>query len=332
MHVWDGECHVHAGIRPSDIARRARRPPGRRLPHPPRVRLLDVGHGVRRRRRRRPRGRAHALDRRDARLRRGARGRRARTAIVATETGMLHPLRMAAPDVDFIAANEAATLPLHEDDHAAEAARPLRDLSGEVKVAGGLAERARIPIERMVAIGVGDLGRRVRAARRLDGRSSRARPRSRSPVLASSRRGVPGTRSPGSSSWWLRDRRSGDRRRAWPLWRVVADTRSRWEPAAVAPATEPARPSSTRAPEAGRSSAPVSSRSACRRADRGRSGRLSPRRTSTASRRRWSAWTGSPPGLEGRSSRRGCPRAEAAGQGVRRHVAVTTWPCARRHR
>ena len=31
------------------------------------------------------------------------------TAIMATETGMLHPLRMAAPDVDFIAANERAS-------------------------------------------------------------------------------------------------------------------------------------------------------------------------------------------------------------------------------
>ena len=30
------------------------------------------------------------------------------TAIVATETGMLHPLRQAAPGVDFVAANEAA--------------------------------------------------------------------------------------------------------------------------------------------------------------------------------------------------------------------------------
>jgi quinolinate synthase len=29
----------------------------------------------------------------------------------------------------------------------------LRDLSGEVKVDPGLAERARVPIERMVAIG-----------------------------------------------------------------------------------------------------------------------------------------------------------------------------------
>jgi quinolinate synthase len=38
MHVWDGECHVHAGIRPRDIAERPRRAPGRGLPHPPRVR------------------------------------------------------------------------------------------------------------------------------------------------------------------------------------------------------------------------------------------------------------------------------------------------------
>ena len=53
-----------------------RGPPGRRLPHPPRVRLLDVGHGVRRRGRRRLRGRPHALHGRDARLR--ARARRPR--------------------------------------------------------------------------------------------------------------------------------------------------------------------------------------------------------------------------------------------------------------
>jgi quinolinate synthase len=74
-------------------------------------------------------------------------------AIVATEIGMLHPLREAAPHVDFVAANRAAscrymkmiTLP------------KLRDalLNGEpqVKVPEHIAERARLPIERMVAIG-----------------------------------------------------------------------------------------------------------------------------------------------------------------------------------
>ena len=75
------------------------------------------------------------------------------TAIMATETGMLHPLRMAAPDVEFIAANERAscrymkmiTLPKLRD--------ALRDMSGVVKVPEAVAERARLPIERMVAIG-----------------------------------------------------------------------------------------------------------------------------------------------------------------------------------
>ena len=75
------------------------------------------------------------------------------TAIVATETGMLHPLRAAAPDVDFIAANEAAscrfmkmiTLPKLRD--------ALRDGRHEVRVPAAIADRARVAIERMVAIG-----------------------------------------------------------------------------------------------------------------------------------------------------------------------------------
>jgi quinolinate synthase len=66
---------------------------------------------------------------------------------------MLHQLRMAAPDVDFIAANERAscrymkmiTLPKLRD--------CLRDMTGEVKVPEAIAERARVPIERMVALG-----------------------------------------------------------------------------------------------------------------------------------------------------------------------------------
>ncbi len=47
--------------------------PGRRLPDPPRVRLHDERDGVRRRRRHLRRGRAHALDRRHAPLRRAGR-------------------------------------------------------------------------------------------------------------------------------------------------------------------------------------------------------------------------------------------------------------------
>jgi quinolinate synthase len=72
---------------------------------------------------------------------------------MATEVGMLHPLQMAAPQVDFVAANEKAscrymkmiTLPKLRD--------ALRDGKHEVKVPEAIAERARVPIDRMVAIG-----------------------------------------------------------------------------------------------------------------------------------------------------------------------------------
>src|SRR5947209_126287 len=152
MHVWDGECHVHAGIRPDDIASvRAAHPDADFLIHPEcgcstsvmeYVAAGDIsGEGV------------HMLSTGGmlgyARSRAGG---PPSTAIVATETGMLHPLRQAAPDTEFIAANEAAhcrfmkmiTLPKLRD--------ALRDRIHEVKVPPEVADRARLPIERMVAI------------------------------------------------------------------------------------------------------------------------------------------------------------------------------------
>src|SRR5205085_11067444 len=74
------------------------------------------------------------------------------TAIMATETGMLHPLRQANPDVDFVAANEAASCRFMKMITLTGLRDALRDLKHEVKVAPAVAERARLPIERMVAI------------------------------------------------------------------------------------------------------------------------------------------------------------------------------------
>jgi quinolinate synthase len=149
MHVWDGECHVHAGIRPDDIgAVRAAHPGADFLIHPEcgcstsvmeYVAAGDVdAEGV------------HMLS--TGGMLRYAEEHHGGTAIVATETGMLHPLREAAPDTEFIAANEAAhcrfmkmiTLPKLRDS--------LRDGVHEVKVPAEIADRARVPIERMVAI------------------------------------------------------------------------------------------------------------------------------------------------------------------------------------
>jgi quinolinate synthase len=151
MHVWDGECHVHAGIRPRDIAgMRAAHPGADLLIHPEcgcstsvmeYVAAGDVD----------PQG-VHMLST-GGMLAWAAQAPAGTTAIMATETGMLHPLQAARPDIDFVAANEAAscrymkmiTLPKLRD--------ALRDLSPVVRVPPEIAERARRPIERMVAIG-----------------------------------------------------------------------------------------------------------------------------------------------------------------------------------
>jgi quinolinate synthase len=74
-------------------------------------------------------------------------------AIVATETGMLYPLQMAAPDVDFIPANRAASCRYMKMITLTKLRDSLRDLKHEVKVPEEVAVKARIPIERMVAIG-----------------------------------------------------------------------------------------------------------------------------------------------------------------------------------
>jgi len=150
MEVWPGECHVHAGIRPEDINRmREQRPGSEFLIHPEcgcatqcmeyvaagdiepgGVHMLSTGQML-----------EHLREHPDGRF------------IVATETGMLYPLHEAAPRAELTPANEKAvckymkriTLPKLRDS--------LRDMAYVVEVPAAIRERARLPIERMVAIG-----------------------------------------------------------------------------------------------------------------------------------------------------------------------------------
>jgi quinolinate synthase len=149
MHVWDGECHVHAGIRPRDIsAVRAAHPGADFLIHPEcgcstsvmeYVAAGDVqSDGV------------HMLS--TGGMLSYAREHYGGTAIVATETGMLHGLRQAAPATDFIAANEAAHCRYMKMITLTKLRDSLRDGVYEVKVPPQIADRARTPIQRMVAI------------------------------------------------------------------------------------------------------------------------------------------------------------------------------------
>jgi quinolinate synthase len=170
MHVWDGECHVHAGIRPSDIeATRAAHPGADFLIHPEcgcstsvmeyvaagdisteGVHMLSTGgmlkyaEGAEREA---AAARAASDDQSD-----GHRGK-AREAVVATEIGMLYPLQMAAPDVDFIPANAEASCQYMKMITLSKLRDALRDMKYEVRVPEEIALRARVPIDRMVALG-----------------------------------------------------------------------------------------------------------------------------------------------------------------------------------
>jgi quinolinate synthase len=73
--------------------------------------------------------------------------------IVATETGMLYPLQMAAPDVEFIPANAEASCVFMKMITLAKLRDALRDMKFEVRVPQDVAVKARVPIDRMVALG-----------------------------------------------------------------------------------------------------------------------------------------------------------------------------------
>jgi quinolinate synthase len=154
MHVWDGECHVHAGIRPADIeATRAAHPDADFLVHPEcgcttsvmeyiaagdlaadGVHMLSTGGMLTY-----AKSKEHATDRREV--------------IVATEIGMLHPLAMAAPNTQFIPANAEASCKFMKMITLPKLRDALLDQKFEVRVPPDVAALARVPIDRMVAIG-----------------------------------------------------------------------------------------------------------------------------------------------------------------------------------
>jgi quinolinate synthase len=149
MHVWDGECHVHAGIRPGDISDvRAAHPDAEFLIHPECGCTTQVMEYV---------ASGDVDPERTHMLSTGGMLSFARTSdadefIVATETGMLHPLAIENPGKSFIPANRAAVCKYMKTITLPKLRDALRDLKPVVKVDPALAERARVPIERMVAI------------------------------------------------------------------------------------------------------------------------------------------------------------------------------------
>jgi quinolinate synthase len=149
MHIWMGECHVHAGIEPSDIEGRLEEYPDAEFHIHPEcgcsshaLYLSSVGQL--------PTGRTHVLG--TAGMQRRADVTDASQIVVATETGLLHRLRKQNPSKEFIAANEDAVCRYMKTITPGKLLTSLRDMVFEVNVPPEVADRARKAIERMIEI------------------------------------------------------------------------------------------------------------------------------------------------------------------------------------
>jgi len=150
MHIWMGECHVHAGINGQDLkAMIAAEPDAELFIHPEcgcaTSAMYLASSGVV------PKERTKILS--TSGMITAAKETRAAKVLVATETGMLHQLRKANPLVIFEPVNRAAVckyMKMNTPEKLLEALRTGRD---EVTVPRDIADRARLSVERMIAIG-----------------------------------------------------------------------------------------------------------------------------------------------------------------------------------
>ena len=152
LHVWMGECHVHAGIDPENIRlQRQLHPEAEFLIHPECgcatsvVEAVSAGDVD-------PEG-VHILST-EGMIRRPSEST-SDTFIVATEVGILHRLRKAFPGKTFHAANERASCAYMKVTTLPKVIAALEQRQHRITVPVEVADRARLAIERMVAIGGG---------------------------------------------------------------------------------------------------------------------------------------------------------------------------------
>ena len=150
MHIWMGECHVHAGINGQDLkAMVAAEPDAELFIHPEcgcaTSAMYLASSGVV------PKERTKILS--TSGMITAAKETRAAKVLVATETGMLHQLRKAYPLVIFEPVNRAAVCKYMKMNTPEKLLEALRTGKDEVTVPRDIADRARLSVERMIAIG-----------------------------------------------------------------------------------------------------------------------------------------------------------------------------------
>ncbi len=150
MHIWMGECHVHAGINGADLkAMVAAEPEAELFVHPEcgcaTSAMYLASEGIVPRERTKILSTGGMLD--------AARATTAKKVLVATETGMLHQLRKANSRTEFQPVNRAAVCKYMKMITPEKLENALRTGNDEVTVPLDIIDRARASVERMIAIG-----------------------------------------------------------------------------------------------------------------------------------------------------------------------------------
>lgn len=148
MKIWPGECHVHAGIKSDDINKMLLNYKNAEfLVHPEcsctSTTLYHISKGD--------------INKDTKILSTEGMMKQAKTSIsnqfiVATETGMLHRMRMENPQKEFIPIKEDAICKYMKKITVEKVYNSLLNEAYEVKVPLNISEKARIPIERMLNI------------------------------------------------------------------------------------------------------------------------------------------------------------------------------------
>jgi quinolinate synthase len=144
LHLWLGECHVHAGIRPADVERWQQDAPGSELLVHPECGCASQAMAF-------ANERTHILST-EGMVNFAKRSDSDRFG-VATEVGILHRLHKELPGKRFEPVNEHAVCRFMKMITLEKLRDSLRDWKFEVEVDPAIAARARVAIERMVALG-----------------------------------------------------------------------------------------------------------------------------------------------------------------------------------
>jgi quinolinate synthase len=139
MHIWVGDCFVHTRMRPETVARQRREHPGAELiAHPECGCSTEVLPVV---------DRVLSTDG----MLRYASETRSPEVLVATEVGILHRMRRINPTTRFVPLSEEAVCPFMKKTTLERVRDSLARMEHRIELSPDILERARRPLERMIA-------------------------------------------------------------------------------------------------------------------------------------------------------------------------------------